>query len=141
MKRQLMYLLFGAGISASLATLALNAQSSRATAQIPFAFHANGKVMPAGEYTFAQATVGNPGIIQVARQDGGSLFVNAPVQDYSNPQKPSIGFVCYGRECVLAKVNFYGTDHSLNLTPSAIEKELTHKIGIASMIQVPLRSH
>ena len=140
MKRQLMYLIFGAGISATLASLALNAQSSRETADIPFAFHAQGKVLPAGQYTFAQTSSGNPGIIRVARQDGESLFVNATVPNDSTSHKPSVGFVCYGRECVLAKITFYGSNQSLSLPPSAIEKELPHKIGIASMIQIPLKS-
>jgi hypothetical protein len=140
MKRKLMHLILTAGLSTTLASLALNAQSSRETADIPFAFHAQGKVLPAGHYTFAQTNVGSPGIIKVARQSGQSLFVNASVPKDSGSGKPSVGFVCYGNECVLAKVVFQGSDRSLNVPQSAVERELTHKIGIASMIQIPLKS-
>ncbi len=138
MKRKMTHMILTAGLSALFGTAILSAQNSREVANIPFTFHAQQQTLAAGTYQIAER--GSDGIFQLSGPDRKSIFVGALVPISANPNKPHLKFACYGHECVLSEISMPGRETAYRVSQSQIDKNLTHKLGIASMISVPLKA-
>jgi len=126
-----------AGLSALLGSLALNAQNMMLVADVPFAFHAEGKVLPAGTYLLKEHNAS--GVFQISdRELNVSQFVNAPIHEHTNPTSSKLTFARYGDEYVLASVAVAGSSYDNAVPQSAIEKNRTRKLDLSAMISVPL---
>jgi hypothetical protein len=133
MKRQFTRIVLTAGLSAVLGSLTLSAQDySKETANIPFAFHANEKILPAGEYTVKQ--INSTGVFQLYDSNGHSLFLNAPVPK-SGKADPRLTFSCYEKDCLLSQIWMPESNTGYAVSDSALKKELTRKIGMAAQIR------
>lgn len=137
MKRILTSILTAAALSAPFATH-LSAEEHRATAEIPFAFEVGHRTLPAGTYNLSQFKTGSAVFVVAADHGGHSVFTMLGTTKAGNPAKPSVTFACYGKECVLAKVNPPDSQVSYGLDKDSIERQLTHRLGVASMISVKL---
>jgi hypothetical protein len=127
-----------AGLSALWVSPAVNAQSARLEADIPFAFHAGGKVLPAGAYLLTEN--GSPGIFLIRnRAQKESQLVLAPEPKNYMPKTSKLVFVHGGNEYILSEISVAGSTHTNAVTPAGVEKNMTRKLGVATMISVPLR--
>jgi hypothetical protein len=84
--------------------------------------------------------VNDGGVFQLSDASGKSLFVSAPIQATSDPDKPHLGFTCSGGECILSEIALPGKMHTQKVTERDIQKNLTHKLGMVSMISIRLGS-
>ena len=126
------------GLSALVGSLTLSAKNVQLVADIPFAFHAEGKVMPAGQYIFSDK--GFAGIFQISNPKARiSRFVSAPVQKHDAPTDSKLTFARYGNEYVLTEISEAGSPYSNGVTPSAVEKNLTRKLSVSAVMAIPLR--
>jgi hypothetical protein len=131
--------LFATGLFALLGSLPLAAQSNRLTADIPFAFHVSGKILPAGAYDINP--LGPAGSFQVRKADETqATMLWAPVPRSFMPTQSKLVFVHSGSEYILSEIAVGGTSHTNALSRKAVESNLTHKLGIAALISVPLRA-
>ena len=131
--------LLTAGLSAVLGSLTLTAQNRALVADIPFAFHAQGKVLPAGRYEMKERTAS--GVFQMSNSAAKySQFVSAPVPKHSNPSESKLTFAKYGSEYILSEISVAGTRNTNAVTPAGIEKNLTRKLGLSALISVPLHA-
>jgi hypothetical protein len=140
MKHILTSLLMAVGITAGPFVAHLGAQENRMVAEIPFAFVASSKTLPAGTYNVTEIKGGSP-IFQLTDGNRHSIFAQFGRNEAGKPENPSLTFVCYGKECVLAKVTPPNSPSAFGLSEKYIEKQLTHKVGMASMISVKLKAH
>ena len=136
MRKQFTFTVLTAGFAALLGSLTLSAQDKQEVADIPFAFHANTRVLPAGKYRVQQQNTS--GLFQLFDAQGHSLFVPAPDMRKGDPAKPKLTFACYGSECLLSQISMAGDDIVYAVTPSTLDKELTRKVGIAALVSVRL---
>jgi hypothetical protein len=135
MKRIFVTLLAAVGLTGSLA-VPLTAQSTPAQAKIPFSFVVSNQTLPAGTYAISRVTPVAP--VFVLRGEGSSVVVNFSQNEDGKPQNPSLTFVCYGNECVLDKIAPPDSTTAYSLSPAALEKNLPHKLGMASMISIKM---
>ena len=121
----------------------LGAQEHRAVAEIPFAFEAGKRTFPDGTYGVSQtlAIAGDSSVFTLVDGQRHSFFVHLNVNETGHPDKPSLTFACYGKECVLAKVTPPGSARAYALSQSDIEKHLHHTLGMTSLISVNLAAH
>jgi hypothetical protein len=132
------HMILSAGLSALLGTTTLSAQQKTEVAEVPFTFHAQQQTLPAGEY---QVTEGNSSsIFQLTGPEGKSIYVNVPLPNTTDPQKPHLTFARYGGEYVLSGISMPGRDVGHAVWQSTIEKNLTRKMGIAAMVSVSLKA-
>lgn len=131
-------LILTAGLSALLGSTVAVAQNRTEVADVPFTFHAAQQTLMAGKYTVAEQT--SSGIIRLSDADGHSIYVAMYPGKASNPAQPKLTFVRDGGEYVLEGVSMPGSTSAWQESQSAIEKELTHKLGVAALISVPLGS-
>ena len=136
MKRTLTSVLMAAGIAGSLVAH-LSAQNSRTVADIPFAFVANQTVMPAGRYELKQSDASGSSFA-LRNADGRAAFVTAGIRENGSPDRPHLTFACYGKECVLAKIAPPGSAIAYSLSERSVEKNLQHKLSVASMVSIKL---
>lgn len=129
-------LMLTAGLSALLGSTAALAQNRTAVADVPFTFHAAQQTLMAGQYTVAEQT--SSGIIRLSDADGHSIYIAMYPGKASNPEQPKVTFIRDGGEYVLEGLSMPGSTSGWQQSQSAIEKELTHKLGVAAMISVPL---
>ena len=139
MKRIFTTLLMAAGIAVPFVAH-VAAQEHTAVADIPFAFVVSQKTLPAGHYKVSQLNSGSS-VFLLADDQRHSTIVQLGSLVQGTPDKPSITFACYGNECVLAKVTPPGTPNAYALSQSGIEKNLSHKLGMAALVsvKVPVR--
>jgi hypothetical protein len=129
-----------AGFSALLASQTLSAQNTRLTANIPFSFHSEGRVLPAGNYVLTETTQSG-GIFQFSARDAHvSQFLSAPIPKESHPKESKLTFARYGNTYILSEISVAGTDHTNAVSQSSIDKNLTRTLGLSAMISVPLHS-
>ena len=129
-----------AGLSALIVSQTLSAQHTRLTANIPFAFHAEGRVLPAGNYILAETTQSG-GIFQFFNRDANvAQFLSAQVPTQSYPKESKLTFARYGNDYVLTEISVAGAAHTNGVSKSSIEKNLTRKLGLSAMISVPLHA-
>jgi hypothetical protein len=131
-------MILNAGLSALLGTATLSAQQRSEVADVPFAFHAQQQTFPAGEYQVTQRNSGS--VFQLMSSEGKSIYVNAPLLNTTDPQRPHLTFARYGGEYVLSAISMPGTDIGHAVSQSAIDKNLTHKMDIAAMVSVRLKA-
>ena len=102
MKIQLRRLSMSLGLSALLGGSLLLGQSNRATAEIPFDFTINGRVLEAGTYTVAQMS---NGVLQLQNNDSSTRFmllgILARSEKYGDPR---LVFNRYGDTYFLSEV-------------------------------------
>jgi hypothetical protein len=135
MKRILVTLLTAVGITGPFVAH-LAAQSTAQEAVIPFAFIVSNHTMPAGTYRVSRFNQGAP--VFSLRGPSSSIFVQLPMNEEGKPQNPSLTFACYPKECVLAKITPPDSDTAYALSESSIEKNLSHSLGMASMVAIRL---
>jgi hypothetical protein len=138
MKRIFVTLLTAIGITSPF-VVRLAAQTNSAVAEVPFAFVASNRTLPAGKYNVSELRPGSA-IFSLRNAEGQSIFVQLPLSEDGKPENPSLTFACYGSECVLAKVTPPNSPTAYALNPSSIEKQLPHRLGMASMISIKLGS-
>ncbi len=136
MKRILTSILVAVGITGPF-VLNLGAQNHRMVADIPFTFVANNRTMPAGQYDFSQATASGS-TFQLRNAAGKSMLLQLGSREDANPNKASVTFACYGKECVLAKITPPGGGTAYSLGTDSVEKNLHHTLGMASMVSIKL---
>jgi hypothetical protein len=138
MKLNMTHMILTAGLSALLGTASLGAQNLREVADVPFTFHAQQQTFPAGTYELAER--GTNGVFQLYGPDRKSILVGAMIPVDANPSKPHLKFACYGGQCVLSEIAMPGRETAYRASQSQIDKNLTHKLGVAAMISVPLKA-
>ncbi|HEY7306999.1 MAG TPA: hypothetical protein VH601_22930 [Bryobacteraceae bacterium] len=136
MTRKITHMILSAALSALLGTARLGGQSLREVADIPFTFHAQQQTLPAGTYQVNE--MGSNGVFQLIGPNRESIFVGPMAPAGANPEKAHLTFACFGKERVLAEIAMPGKGTAYHATRSQIEKNLAHKIGLATMISVPL---
>jgi hypothetical protein len=134
MKRILTNILMAVGITVPFVTN-LAAQSQVEVAKIPFAFIVSNVTMPAGTYDVARLT-GTTFSFHDGR--GHSVMTQLSVGEDGKPEHPSLTFACYGKDCVLAKVTPPDSERAYAISKRAIEKNLTHTLGIATLLTIKL---
>ncbi|HSU59254.1 MAG TPA: hypothetical protein VLI55_08075 [Bryobacteraceae bacterium] len=139
MKLNMTHMILTAGLSALLGTASLGAQNLSEVADVPFTFHAAQQTLSAGKYQVNERTA--TGLFQIYSPNKESIFVGAMVPTTSDPNRPHLTFACSGGECVLSEIAMPGRETAYRLSKSQIEKNLTHKLGIAAMVSVPLKAH
>jgi hypothetical protein len=137
MKRILITLLTAVGITGPFVAH-LAAQGTPLEADIPFAFVVSNHTMPAGKYRVSRTTTAGP--VFTLRGESSAIMVQLPRNEDGKPQNPSLTFACYGKECVLAKITPPDSQTAYALSQNAIEKNLSHRLGMASMISIKLGS-
>jgi hypothetical protein len=139
MKRIFATLLMAAGITVPFVAH-VAAQEHTGVADIPFAFVVSHNTLPAGHYKVSQSSMGSS-VFLLADDQRHTSMVQLGTLVTGAPDKPSITFACYGKECVLAKVTPPGTPNAYALSQSGIEKSLSHKLGMAALVsvKVPVR--
>jgi len=137
MKRILANILMAAGLTVPFVAN-LSAQTNPSTAEIPFAFVANHVHLAAGTYRVSQPMQGAPSVFALADSRGGKIFVNLGGNETGQPDKPSLTFACYGKECVLAKVTPPNSQVAYAAPKYAVERSFSHSVGMASMVSIKL---
>jgi len=137
MKRILVTLLTAVGITGPFVAH-LAAQGNPLEADVPFAFVVSNHTLPPGKYRVSRATTAGP--VFTLRGENAAIMVQMPSNEDGKPQNPSLTFACYGKECVLAKITPPDSDIAYALSQSSIEKNLPHRLGMASMISIKLGS-
>ena len=138
MTRQLTNAFLIAGLSALLGAAVVNAQDRSEKANIPFVFHTQQTTFEAGKYTVQERT--STGLFLLRSDEtANAVLMQMHPGPSADPEKPKLIFACYGHYCALAEISMEGSDVTYALPDSAIEKNLKHKLGISSMISVPLK--
>jgi hypothetical protein len=139
MRRQLT----GVVLSATLAVIAggtlLSGQDHSETGKIPFSFEAQGKLMPAGNYTIIDYDNSND-VYQLRSSTGQSIYWMADVERKADPANPELTFVKGGNEYVLASVGMPGSTVSHGISDARVQKTFSRSMGITSLVAVPLHS-
>ena len=138
MKLNMTHMILTAGLSALLGTASLSAQHASEVADVPFTFHTQQQTFSAGKYRVNESSA--TGLFQLYAPNKESIFVGAMVPTTSDPNRPHLTFACSGGECILSEIAMPGRETAYHLSKSQIEKNLTHKLGIAAMVSVPLKA-
>jgi hypothetical protein len=136
MKRIFTTILMALGITGPFVTN-LAAQGNRMVADVPFAFVVDNLTMPAGQYTLSQPNASGTAFA-LRSHSGKTIFLQMGTRQDGKPDKPSLTFACYGNDRVLAKITPPDSSTAYSLSRSAIEKNLHHTLGMASMISIKL---
>ena len=134
MKQHLTHIVLTAGLAALLGSVTLSAQDRTEIAEVPFAFHANNRTLPAGKYKVQEY---REGLFIMYDKDAHSLFLPAPNVETREPSAPSLVFRCYGNERVLATI-WLVDGSGYDLGKSSIEKNLNRKLQMATLLEVRL---
>lgn len=102
MKRQFMFVILTAGLSAILGSPTLNAQDQAEIATVPFAFQANNVSQSAGTYMLTRATTS--GVLRLQNQKGHAMFLSTLAANESKVNNPRLTFTCYGEDCTLSSI-------------------------------------
>jgi hypothetical protein len=136
MKRIFTTLLMAVGITGPLVSH-LFAQRQAAVADIPFAFVVSHHTMPAGTYNVTRLTEIAP-VFGLRDGHGSSIIANFSSNEPGKPTQPSLTFACSGKECVLAKITPPGSPTAYALSPASVEKNFSHKLGMAALVSVKI---
>jgi|KBSMisStaDraftv2_1062788.scaffolds.fasta_scaffold1190680_1 hypothetical protein len=134
MTRKITHMILSTGLSSLLGTAKLGGHSLREVADVPFAFHAQQQVFPAGKYEVNET--GSNGAFQLLGPERKPVFTGPMAPSGTNLKKSHLTFVCYGNERVLTEIAMPYTAY--HVSQSQLEKNLTQKIGLATIISVPL---
>jgi hypothetical protein len=133
MKQHLTHILLTAGLSALLGTAALSAQDRVEVADVPFAFHANNQILPAGTYKVREYA---RGVFMISDADAHSMFISTPDLKSGEAQNPRLIFRCYGNERVLSQI-WLEDGSGYGLGKSSLEKN--RKLEMATLVAVRLK--
>ncbi|MBV8827629.1 MAG: hypothetical protein JO108_00215 [Acidobacteriaceae bacterium] len=136
MKRIMTSVLMAAGIAGPFVAH-LGAQDNRTAADIPFAFVANQTVMSAGHYELVSIDASGS-LFTLRNANGRGVLVTGGIRENGSPDRPHLTFACYGKECVLAKIAPPGSAIAYSLSERSVEKNLQHKLSVASMVSIKL---
>jgi hypothetical protein len=136
MKRILTTLLMAVGITGPFVAH-LAAQDQRMIADVPFAFDVDNRTMSAGQYNLSMLTSGGS-VFKLRDSSNHTILVPMGHPEDGNPNKASLTFACYGKECVLAKITPPNGLTAYALSRDSVEKNLHRRLGMASMISVKL---
>jgi hypothetical protein len=137
MSRRLTNFVLLTGLSVLLGGSSLYAQGLQGEAKIPFTFHAQGREMAAGVYRISELNA--PGLFQM-HGTRSSIFVNAGVPVGKPVSEGKLVFTCYGHDCVLSEIALQGATHSQRIPAPSAERNLSRKLGIATLLSVPLKA-
>jgi hypothetical protein len=132
MKRPLNNIVLAAGLSVLLGSSTLSAQSRKAVASIPFAYHVGEKTFSPGNYTIAKTS--SQGVF-VLRETDTSRGIFMPVTQQSTGDKDAwnLTFSCYAGDCSLSQIRMASNAYNLTTRPPV-------RLGkLAAAISVPLR--
>jgi hypothetical protein len=136
MKRHLHNIVLTAGLSVLLGSSSLSAQSQKAVANIPFAYHVGQQTFAAGKYAVAKSS--SPGVFTLRETDTGhEIFMPVVQQDTGDKNAWNLTFSCYAGECSLAQIRMAGDSYNLTARPPV--RLANNRLGVAAMISVPLR--
>jgi hypothetical protein len=127
-----------AGLSALLGSTNMSAQGRLVTAQIPFAFHIDGKTLPAGNYIIKRPSMLGLNVFQLNAEKGASAFVALGNFRNGNPDLPKLTFVCYGKECALAQISMPDETVTYAASDAALDKQFSRHLGMAAVISIGL---
>jgi hypothetical protein len=132
MKQHLRSIVLTAGLSVLLGSSTLSAQSQKAVASIPFAYHVGPQTFSPGKYTVGQTR--SPGVFALretaTRHD---TFMPVIQQGTGDKDAWNLTFSCYAGECSLSQIRMAGDSYNLTAKPPV-------RLGkVAAMISVPLR--
>ncbi len=139
MKSQFVRIVLTAGLTI-LGSISLSAQSNRETAKIPFAFHVGETQLSAGDYTVQR--VNTAGLFQVTRQDGHSMFINAPaVLSGKAHEHGRLTFACYAKDCALSQIWMDNSELGYSRSASSLDRDLSRRLSMAALISIPFVTH
>ena len=138
MKRRITTIALTATFSALIGGALLNAQDRSEVANVPFAFHANGKLMPAGTYSIAEQNAA--GDVYQITSSAGSLFWLGTQEKKADPANPKLTFVKAGDEYVLSSISMPGSTVSRGISDAAVQKGFSRSMGIVSLVSIPLHA-
>ncbi|MFL6352228.1 MAG: hypothetical protein ACJ74Z_10310 [Bryobacteraceae bacterium] len=138
MKLQLTTIFLTAGLSALLGSSTLNAQSQKAVASIPFAYHVGDKTFSPGKYTIGETQTQGLFLLR-QNETGDAIFM--PVIDQGTREKDGwkLTFSCYANECSLSQVSMAGDSYTLRTRP--FPRLAKNQLGVVALVSVPLLSH
>jgi hypothetical protein len=133
MKRHLNNIILTAGLSVLLGSSTLSAQSRKAVASIPFAYHVGQQTFSPGKYTIAKSS-SSQGVFALRKTETGhDIFMSVTQHSTGDKDAWNLTFSCYAGDCSLSQIRMGGD--SYNLTT-----KLPVRLGkVAAMISVPLR--
>ena len=139
MKNHMRSFVMSIGLSAALGSSAIVAQeSSKAVANVPFAFHVKDVNLPAGNY--AVKVVNSPGVIQIADARTGKAFVFMTQGRNANTNEaPRLTFHRYGNDYFLSSVWMPG-QYGYSLRQSAREKELAKQPSLMATTSLRIQA-
>jgi hypothetical protein len=137
MKSQFVRTVLIAGLAA-MGSLTVSAQNNLADAKIPFAFTANHKSYPAGDYRIQESnTSGYFQLNDYAEGKSGIVTANGTA-DAKRSEKGHLTFACAEGNCVLSEVWMPGSSVGRIRSASAVDRDLQRKLGMATMVSVRL---
>jgi hypothetical protein len=136
MKRHLHNIVLAAGLSVLLGSSTLSAQSQKAVANIPFAYHVGQQTFSPGKYTIAKNS--SPGVFTLRETDTGrGIFMPVISQDTRAKDAWNLTFSCYAGDCSLSQIRMGSESYNLLAKPPV--RLASNHVGVAAMISVPLR--
>jgi hypothetical protein len=136
MKRHLNNIVLAAGLSVLLGSSTLSAQSQKAVASIPFAYHVGQQTFAPGKYAVGQT--GAPSVFTLRETaTGHQIFMPVVPQSTGDKDDWNLTFSCYAGECSLAQIRMGSESYNLLAKPRV--RLASNRVGVAAMISVPLR--
>lgn len=110
----------------ALSAVAVQAQSQRSRITIPFTFIAAGKILPAGEYTFAPNSKDSFHVWLLEGQKGGDavLFPTVPLRARQTQEETKLIFSKYDDQYFLSEIWTAGDQNGYKLRVSPQEQSL-----------------
>jgi hypothetical protein len=138
MKLNLKIVALTAGLSALLGTAILSAQgTTKAVANIPFAYKASGTNLSAGTYRISDAGTHGQFMLRDANT-GNGIFVMGVPDKTTGSDASKLTFSCYAGQCSLSEIWIQGDSYKLSLP--RVEREASNRLGVAALVSVPLLS-
>jgi hypothetical protein len=136
MKQHLRNIVLTAGFSVLLGSSTLSAQTHRAVANIPFAYHVGQQTFSAGKYTVAKTS--SQGVFALREtKRGHAIFIPVTQQDTGAKDAWNLTFSCYAGECSLSQIRMGSESYNPLAKPRV--RLASNRVGVAAMISVPLR--
>jgi hypothetical protein len=136
MKQHLRNIVLTAGFSVLLGSSTLSAQTHRAVANIPFAYHVGQQTFSAGKYTVAKTS--SQGVFALREtKTGHAIFMPVTQQDTGAKDAWNLTFSCYAGDCSLSQIQMASESYKLRARPPV--RVANNQLGVAAMISVPLR--
>jgi hypothetical protein len=129
MKKQILSIAAALALSL-IAAGQCSAQQDAMSVNVPFAFQAGDKVMPAGEYRVGRVSLVLQAVQRIAQSDGDAsiMVMTTPVVRTGKAVSPRLVFHRYGSSYFLTEI-WTGETQGRQLSKSHGEKELAATIG------------